>query len=155
MQAFCHTWCMPSLNPHQFTCSQCGEPLSDHVSEGKHGANALFPEIEAKFGGGNAPLDLIQGVNQAARTAKVNLGNRKELVNHLESVAGHGLIDDVGANSVEYRDSYDHIGEDVPGVDFSRGPEKLSTPELQSLHTWLHNYQGIPHLTNGNEHYHV
>ena len=144
------------MNPKQFTCSHCGESLANHVSEGKHGANSVFPEIEAKFGGGNTPLSLIQGVNEAAKGAKVNLGNRKELVNHLESVSGHGLIDDVGADSVEYRDAYDHLqGHDIPGVDLNDGPDKLSTPELKSLHTWLHDYQGIKHLTDGDEHYHV
>jgi hypothetical protein len=137
----------------QFTCRQCGEPINNHPSDGKHGANMMFEEFKAKVGDGDTPSDLISAVNNAARTQRVNLGNRKELINHLESVHGHGLIDDVGAGSVEYRDAYDHM--DVPGIDWNSSKEKLTTPELQTLHDHLHKIGGIPHLTNGNEHYHL
>ena len=143
------------LNPKQFFCQHCGEPLDNHVSEGKHGANFLFPEIQAKVGDGDTPIDLIRAVNNIEKTKRIDLNNRDELIHHLESVQGHGLIDDVGANSVEYRDAYGHIEENIPGIDWNSEKPTFSTEELQSLHNWLHSKSNIPHLTVGNEHYHL
>lgn len=160
----------------QFTCEHCGQPLNDHPADefGKHGAISIFEEVAAKFNtqvepvkidgefkypDGHGPSlhpDLIASMGNVEANRKVDLSNRKDLVNHLESPHGHNLIDDVGYGSLEYRDAYDHYPEKIPGVDFTSGPEKLSLKELQALHMWFHDGpDGVKHLTKGNEHYHV
>lgn len=156
-------------------CEHCGESLDNHVSDewGKHGAHAIFDEIAGKFNPSITPVkfdgelkypddhtptlhpDLVASMGKIEQNRPVNLNDRADLVHHLESPHGHNFIDDVGYGSIEYRDAFDHIEDHVPGVNFDSGPEKLSLKELQALHDWHHEVNGIKHLNEGGMHYHV
>ena len=146
----------------QFFCEHCGESLDNHPTDemGKHGSSLVAEESVAKlnYRDGHTPTlhpDLIASMSKVEGNRPVNLNNRRDLVHHLESPHGHGFIDDVGHGSVEYRDAYDHIEHHIPGVNLDSGPEKFSMKELQALHSWHHEVNGIKHLNEGGMHYHV
>ena len=142
---------------NQFNCPDCGTPFYNENGYEPHSHGEAIP-IDPR-----GTLDMANmfrtraDLDNVERTRKVDLSNKTDLLNHLSSSNGHMMGPYAGWRATYVGEGpKEELGETVPGVRNYRGDDfELTHAELKTLHDHLHRVWGEPHLTQGDEHYHV
>jgi hypothetical protein len=149
----------------QFNCKDCGQPVFDESGYTPHDHSnepdtdkgftiTLSPESLQWYKDLHSAFALQAEGDSAERHREVDLSNRADLLDHLNSDNGH-IMGGFG----QYRASYnDDLGEkNIPGVRDSENDDfELTDAELRAIHSALHvHYADQPYENYGNMHRHL
>lgn len=136
---------------NQFNCQECGQPLYTAEGYSPHEHWNLDKE-DADFLVGLAKYRRLEAdTDEIERTRKVNLADPADLKDHLASDNGHMV-----GKYANWRNSYPELPENIPGVRSGQDEDfEMNHREMRIIHEKLHEHYDEPHLTNGDEHYHV
>lgn len=156
----------------QFVCPDCGgwmELNHQHISPFEHLYNGNLNAFRNAFDNlaraqraerGRRLVEKGRREWDASRTRVVDLSNHADLLAHLTETAGHqtGWTADASMHG-----SWGHLQDHAPleklGIKEPTTEEDwykpLALEHLQKVHDYLHQHEGTPHVTEGNQHFHT